>query len=40
MCLIGPATSAALKRFQKRYGIPATGALGPITKAKILELIQ
>lgn len=38
--LFGPATEAALKRFQKRYGIEQTGTVGPLTRAKLNSLAQ
>jgi N-acetylmuramoyl-L-alanine amidase len=34
----GPCTQAALKTFQKKYGISPTGFLGPITRAKLNSL--
>lgn len=34
----GPATQAATKRFQQKYGIEATGIAGPQTRAKLNEL--
>lgn len=34
----GAATEAALKRFQKRYGIEQTGTVGPATRAKLNSL--
>lgn len=35
----GPLTEAAVKRFQKKYGIETIGIVGPKTRAKINELI-
>lgn len=35
----GPATERAVKRFQKTYGIPAIGVVGPQTRAKLNELL-
>lgn len=34
----GPVTLAAVKKFQVRYGLPATGFVGPMTRAKIKEI--
>lgn len=34
----GPATKLALKKFQKKYGIPQTGNMGPLTRAKVESL--
>ncbi len=34
----GPLTLAAVKRFQTKYGIPATGFVGPLTRAKLNQL--
>ncbi|MDO8600418.1 MAG: peptidoglycan-binding domain-containing protein, partial [bacterium] len=35
----GPKTLAAVKRFQKKYGIsPVSGIVGPLTRAKLAEL--
>lgn len=35
----GPATTAAVKRFQATYGIPQAGRVGPATLKKLQELI-
>ncbi len=35
----GPLTEAAVKRFQQRFGIPNTGVVGPLTRAKLNELL-
>lgn len=34
----GPKTLAAVKRFQKKYGIRQTGTVGPLTRSKLGEL--
>jgi len=34
----GPLTEAAVKRFQKKYGIRTTGEVGPLTRTKLNEL--
>jgi len=34
----GPATFAAVKRFQEKYGLPAVGRVGPMTLAKLAEV--
>lgn len=34
----GPCTKAALQSFQRKYGIPATGVLGPLTRGKLNAL--
>jgi hypothetical protein len=31
----GPATQVALKAYQKKYGIPQTGTVGPLTRAQL-----
>lgn len=36
--IYGPATKAAVKKFQKKYSIPQTGNVGPLTRAKIKSL--
>ncbi|MCD6568687.1 peptidoglycan-binding protein [bacterium] len=36
----GPATERAVKEFQKKYGIPATGEVGPLTRQKLNELFS
>lgn len=36
----GPATTRAVKRFQKKYGIPQVGRVGPATLKKLNELIS
>ncbi len=36
----GPATRQALIRFQRKYGIPATGILGLQTRTKINEILR
>ena len=35
----GPATEAAVRRFQEKHGIEALGIIGPKTRAKLNELI-
>lgn len=35
----GPLTAAAVKRFQARYSIPVVGRVGPMTRAKINDLM-
>lgn len=35
----GPATEAALKKFQRKYGLAVDGSCGPKTRAKIKKLI-
>jgi len=35
--VFGPATTRAVKRFQKKYGIPQTGTAGPLTRAKLMQ---
>lgn len=34
----GPKTLAAVRRFQKKYGIRQTGTVGPLTRAKLNEI--
>ncbi len=34
----GPKTFAAVKRFQAKYNLPATGLVGPLTRAKLKEI--
>lgn len=34
----GPATMRAVQAFQKKYGLPTVGAVGPQTRAKIAEI--
>ncbi len=34
----GPVTLAAVKKFQAEHGLPATGFVGPMTRAKIIEI--
>lgn len=34
----GPKTTAAVKRFQKKYGISQVGVVGPLTRAKLNEV--
>jgi len=34
----GSATQSAVRRFQQKYGIEATGIAGPLTRAKLNEL--
>jgi len=36
----GPATKSAVVRFQKKYGISAIGAVGPLTRTKLNQLLQ
>ncbi|OGF77220.1 hypothetical protein A3F23_01890 [Candidatus Giovannonibacteria bacterium RIFCSPHIGHO2_12_FULL_43_15] len=36
----GPLTENAVKRFQAKYGIEKVGIVGPVTRAKINELIK
>ena len=36
----GPATKAAVKRFQVKYGISQVGRVGPATMAKLSELMK
>ena len=36
----GPATAQAIKEFQTEYGITPDGWAGPVTTAKLLELLQ
>src|SRR3989344_5472068 len=36
----GTLTEAAVKRFQAKYGIPATGFVGPLTRSKLNTLIS
>lgn len=36
----GTLTRGAIVRFQKKYGIPATGFVGPLTRAKINQMIN
>ena len=33
-------TRAAIIAFQKKYGIPPIGLVGPLTKAKLLEIAK
>jgi hypothetical protein len=35
----GPATRRAVKRFQAQWNIPQTGYVGPLTRAKLIELV-
>ena len=35
----GPMTTAAVKRFQARYGLPPVGRVGPLTLKKLNELM-
>ena len=35
--IFGPRTEAALKEFQKKHGVPATGYYGPKTRAALRE---
>ncbi|WP_277610593.1 peptidoglycan-binding domain-containing protein, partial [Pseudomonas aeruginosa] len=35
----GPATEAALRKFQRKYGLAVDGSCGPKTRAKIKKLI-
>jgi peptidoglycan hydrolase-like protein with peptidoglycan-binding domain len=37
--IFGPKTQAAVKAFQKKYGLVADGIVGPLTWAKIAELL-
>ncbi len=34
----GPATQAAVKRFQAKYGLPLVGRVGPLTRSKLAEV--
>lgn len=34
----GPATTRAVKNFQKKYGIAQTGTVGPATRAKLIQV--
>jgi peptidoglycan hydrolase-like protein with peptidoglycan-binding domain len=34
----GKLTSAAVKKFQAKYGISQTGTVGPLTRAKLMEV--
>lgn len=36
--VFGPATARAVKKFQKKYGIPQTGTTGPLTRAKLMQV--
>jgi hypothetical protein len=36
----GPLTQTAVKAFQKKYGLPVTGYVGPLTRAKLNELLD
>lgn len=36
--VFGPATVSAVKKFQKKYGIPQTGTTGPLTRAKLMQV--
>lgn len=36
----GPATEAALKRFQVKYGLEPVGIVGPQTRLKLNELLR
>jgi len=36
----GPLTQAAVKAFQKKYGLPVTGYFGPLTRAKLNALLD
>lgn len=36
----GPKTFAAVKRFQKKYGLPPVGVVGPLTRQKIKDLVS
>lgn len=38
--IFGPHTYRALVRFQAAQGLPATGYLGPLTRAAILRVAQ
>lgn len=35
----GPLTEAAVKRFQEKLGIPAVGIVGPLTRAKLNDIL-
>lgn len=36
--VFGPATVRAVKKFQKKYGIPQTGTTGPLTRTKLMQV--
>ncbi|MBU6414956.1 Ig-like domain-containing protein, partial [Patescibacteria group bacterium] len=38
--IFGPATTRAVKRFQKKYGLPAVGRVGKATRSKLQEVFQ
>ena len=36
--IFGPATTQAVKKFQKKYGISQTGTVGPLTRTKLMQI--
>jgi hypothetical protein len=36
--VFGPATTRAVKKFQKKYGISQTGTTGPLTRTKLMQV--
>ena len=38
--LFGPATERAIKKFQKKYGLPQVGRVGPATRKKLEEVFK